>query len=72
MVSTEVDHSDIGEAGDTEDYGAVSHVTVTQAEISLENKIKSLNLNFTSAVPCGHNCSELATVFSIDFLSFSQ
>ena len=33
MVSTEVNHPDIGEAGDTEDYGAVRHVTVTQAEI---------------------------------------
>ena len=33
MVSTEVEYSDIGEAGDTEDYGAVRHVAVTQAEI---------------------------------------
>ena len=42
MVSTEVDHSDIGEAGDTEDNGPVRHVTVTEAEkISLENKIIS-------------------------------
>ena len=39
MVSTEVDHSDIGEAADTEDYSAVSHVTVSEAETrSLENK----------------------------------
>ena len=39
MVSTKVDHSDIGEAADTEDYSAVSHVTVSEAETrSLENK----------------------------------
>ena len=40
MVSTEVDYSDIGEAGHTEDNGAVRHVTVTQADnISLVQKI---------------------------------
>ena len=41
MVSTEVEYSDIGEAGDTEDNSAVRHVTVTQAaRTRLVKKIK--------------------------------
>ena len=48
MVSTEVDHPDIGEARDAEDDSAVRHVTVAQTErennVQFETEIESLTM----------------------------